>query len=109
MSGRVNRMGTFVNTWAGWSINEHQILSVSAARLPDPSRCWVRIRRAILAAATLSCNAVWHSGSRSEVDIMTDAAEDLRRELRGARFGTVLADPPWRFMNRTGKVAPEHR
>ena len=39
---------------------------------------------------------------------MTDAAEDLRRELRGARFGTVLADPPWRFMNRTGKVAPEH-
>lgn len=24
-------------------------------------------------------------------------------------FSTVLADPPWRFMNRTGKVAPEHR
>ena len=24
-------------------------------------------------------------------------------------FGTVLADPPWRFANRTGKVAPEHR
>jgi N6-adenosine-specific RNA methylase IME4 len=22
---------------------------------------------------------------------------------------TVLADPPWRFQNRTGKVAPEHR
>lgn len=22
---------------------------------------------------------------------------------------TVLADPPWRFSNRTGKVAPEHR
>jgi N6-adenosine-specific RNA methylase IME4 len=27
----------------------------------------------------------------------------------GAPFGTVLADPPWRFKNRTGKVAPEHR
>src|SRR5271168_3090711 len=25
------------------------------------------------------------------------------------RFATVLADPPWRFINRTGKVAPEHR
>lgn len=25
-----------------------------------------------------------------------------------ARFGTILADPPWRFINRTGKVAPEH-
>lgn len=25
------------------------------------------------------------------------------------RFGTILADPPWRFSNRTGKMAPEHR
>lgn len=24
-------------------------------------------------------------------------------------FKTILADPPWRFANRTGKVAPEHR
>jgi len=29
--------------------------------------------------------------------------------LGGVAFGTVLADPPWRFQNRTGKVAPEHR
>lgn len=26
-----------------------------------------------------------------------------------ASYSTVLADPPWRFINRTGKVAPEHR
>jgi N6-adenosine-specific RNA methylase IME4 len=25
------------------------------------------------------------------------------------QFGTILIDPPWRFTNRTGKVAPEHR
>lgn len=25
------------------------------------------------------------------------------------KFGTILADPPWRFMNRTGKMAPEHK
>jgi N6-adenosine-specific RNA methylase IME4 len=25
------------------------------------------------------------------------------------KFATVLADPPWRFTNRTGKMAPEHR
>jgi N6-adenosine-specific RNA methylase IME4 len=25
------------------------------------------------------------------------------------RYKTILADPPWQFMNRTGKVAPEHR
>src|SRR5438067_2136981 len=24
-------------------------------------------------------------------------------------WATILADPPWRFINRTGKVAPEHR
>jgi N6-adenosine-specific RNA methylase IME4 len=26
-----------------------------------------------------------------------------------SRFATVLADPPWQFLNRTGKIAPEHR
>lgn len=25
------------------------------------------------------------------------------------QFSTILADPPWRFANRTGKMAPEHR
>jgi len=40
---------------------------------------------------------------------MHEAAQDLSRSLAGRRFGTVLADPPWRFTNRTGKVAPEHR
>jgi len=27
----------------------------------------------------------------------------------GPPYGTILADPPWRFANRTGKMAPEHR
>jgi N6-adenosine-specific RNA methylase IME4 len=36
------------------------------------------------------------------------AAEDLL-QLGAGRFRTVLADPPWRFQNRTGKMAPEHR
>jgi N6-adenosine-specific RNA methylase IME4 len=30
------------------------------------------------------------------------------RDLHG-RFKTILADPPWQFSNRTGKVAPEHK
>jgi N6-adenosine-specific RNA methylase IME4 len=25
------------------------------------------------------------------------------------RYGTILIDPPWRFANRTGKIAPEHK
>lgn len=29
--------------------------------------------------------------------------------LEETKFGTILADPPWRFVNRTGKIAPEHR
>lgn len=36
------------------------------------------------------------------------AAEELASKSLG-RFGTILADPPWRFSNRTGKMAPEHR
>lgn len=35
-------------------------------------------------------------------------APDLRDHFPG-QFGTILADPPWRFSNRTGKMAPEHR
>jgi len=36
------------------------------------------------------------------------AADDLLSSIRG-KFGTILADPPWRFQNSTGKVAPEHK
>ena len=25
------------------------------------------------------------------------------------RYSTILADPPWQFQNRTGKMAPEHK
>lgn len=37
------------------------------------------------------------------------ATLDLARTLRARRFGTILADPPWQFTNRTGKMAPEHK
>lgn len=37
------------------------------------------------------------------------ASEDMLRTLKGQRFATILADPPWQFQNSTGKVAPEHR
>lgn len=34
----------------------------------------------------------------------------MYEELGGfVGVGTVLADPPWRFANRTGKMAPEHK
>lgn len=39
------------------------------------------------------------------------AVDRLSLEALGgeAPIGTLLVDPPWRFVNRTGKVAPEHR
>ncbi|WP_438750764.1 MT-A70 family methyltransferase [Pararhizobium sp. O133] len=42
-------------------------------------------------------------------DETLDTIVDFARQLRGQRFKTVLADPPWRFANRTGKMAPEHK
>lgn len=35
-------------------------------------------------------------------------SQDLLTKVRGP-YSTILADPPWQFQNRTGKVAPEHR
>jgi N6-adenosine-specific RNA methylase IME4 len=40
---------------------------------------------------------------------MSTAASDLLDFVGQSRFTTVLADPPWQFVNRTGKIAPEHR
>ncbi len=42
-------------------------------------------------------------------DQKLEAAADLKAFLGKKKFSTILADPPWRFQNRTGKVAPEHR
>ena len=35
-------------------------------------------------------------------------SEDLIAKVEG-QYSTILADPPWQFQNRTGKMAPEHR
>lgn len=35
-------------------------------------------------------------------------SEDLLAKAKGP-YAAILADPPWQFQNRTGKVAPEHR
>lgn len=40
---------------------------------------------------------------------LPDPGTDLLEAMGSRRFHTILADPPWRFLNRTGKVAPEHR
>lgn len=46
---------------------------------------------------------------RPRVEPLRDEAEAPPLPTVDGGFKTVLADPPWRFANRTGKVAPEHR
>lgn len=40
---------------------------------------------------------------------LAQATSELIGVANGLKFSTILADPPWRFQNRTGKMAPEHK
>ena len=44
----------------------------------------------------------------SDKSVSPVASQDLMSKASGT-YSTILADPPWQFQNRTGKVAPEHR
>lgn len=43
------------------------------------------------------------------VEHFPEASSDFLRRIGNKKFKTVLADPPWQFQNRTGKMAPEHK
>ena len=60
-------------------------------------RCDVNIQTM---AGTVDQSAINESQSEAYFDLA---------KRRYQKFSTVLADPPWRFQNRTGKVAPEHK
>ena len=40
---------------------------------------------------------------------IVSATQSLQEFTTGQQFATILADPPWRFQNATGKIAPEHK
>lgn len=42
-------------------------------------------------------------------ETLTNPPIDLLKSFSGKRYHTILADPPWQFQNRTGKMAPEHK
>ena len=52
---------------------------------------------------------------QEQVDLMmnfnngVEAARSFQNEVKGKAFHTILADPPWRFFNRTGKFSPENK
>ncbi|MGC1780185.1 MAG: MT-A70 family methyltransferase [Xanthobacteraceae bacterium] len=45
--------------------------------------------------------------------MLSDSIDSVGLDLLGfageRKFATILADPPWQFTNKTGKIAPEHR
>lgn len=45
----------------------------------------------------------------SKKNLAQQAAQELKALAPSKGFKTVMADPPWRFQNRTGKMAPEHK
>jgi N6-adenosine-specific RNA methylase IME4 len=40
---------------------------------------------------------------------MFNAGKEFANFIGNKKFSTILADPPWQFTNRTGKMAPEHK
>ena len=43
------------------------------------------------------------------MDILQQTGNNLLNYCGDKKYCTIYADPPWRFQNRTGKVAPEHK
>jgi N6-adenosine-specific RNA methylase IME4 len=50
-------------------------------------------------------------GDNMTTTVVSRLDAENRTDFSGlvGKFSTILIDPPWRFQNRTGKVAPEHR
>src|SRR5699024_6262985 len=44
-----------------------------------------------------------------DTNTMHQTILDLMSTVGDRKFRTILADPPWQFQNRTGKMAPEHK
>jgi N6-adenosine-specific RNA methylase IME4 len=62
--------------------------------------------------ASTPCEVFWCTSATAagrRIPPIRTPGVDLFDFAAGRKFGTILADPPWRFANRTGKMALEHR
>jgi N6-adenosine-specific RNA methylase IME4 len=50
-----------------------------------------------------------HASPEATLEHVQSAAQELWDAWGQERFATFLADPPWQFQNRSGKIAPEHK
>lgn len=65
----------------------------------------------------MSNNSLWDQKDALSSGLISQEIEDTLNQSAAkdllsfapACFGTILADPPWQFDNRTGKMAPEHK
>ena len=94
--------------------NGHARSASSGPRTQDPGVITRPRQRRETARASAGAKR-WMAGSSPAMTSvrmerrLSAAAEDLLRFANARRFATFLADPPWRFTNKTGKVAPEHK
>jgi N6-adenosine-specific RNA methylase IME4 len=68
-------------------------------------------RSKVVARGDVPCWCLeYRGGFMTKIVSVTQATaeRDLLAKVSG-RYATILADPPWQFQNRTGKVAPEHK
>lgn len=70
---------------------------------------FVRREQALVMDFVTVCADIQRKREREAMTIATGASAELSAFLDGRKFGCVMADPPWRFTNRTGKIAPEHK
>ena len=53
--------------------------------------------------------AVLKDGKRMKQLSVEETIDDFCTFCGDKKYKTIIADPPWQFINRTGKVAPEHK
>jgi N6-adenosine-specific RNA methylase IME4 len=46
---------------------------------------------------------------KGKINGASTVALEFANNVKNRGYQTILADPPWRFTNRTGKMAPEHK
>jgi N6-adenosine-specific RNA methylase IME4 len=92
-----------------WELVDRKHSSEQRESYPPDSMARILPKAKKILVCSFSFGKVKSELPNRAVDMKREAAESLLSVAGDQKFGTILADPPWQFTNRTGKVAPEHR